>query len=1152
MYYNYFQVSSLDSNVNVSSELFTDLDPLGSGRSRPYVDKKDFFSELKSSSPKLGNMSSTESPVPMTLSSSMEATTTNVGLTEVSLSCPVSQQPSMSSTSQFVHNTNQRSSLRGPGNQPGPGPTPPPRSGSELTYGHLGESSRRSFTSSDTMPRHVRGFGFSSHLSQPSTASSSAAASCTVTSSVLSTSSSMSSRTTNPSTSITSWRSQSSGNHLQDTRLYHTLGRPMTTFNRSQMMEMDDSSSSLAISSKAPDNKPLRVSMLPENSLGPTTDEPLQIENIEDSNRYGSIPQLEASPRRYNRLKDPNEFSYDTSGSSLSVPTRTSSQPTDSPNDLPPKLPEKPSRRTNQLSPPPLPPKKPITKGLKGIVSYGRPQPCPSLDTMEHQAPPDVVSGHEIYDFPPMPMLGSLKMDKEEAKQCMRDILKSDKTQLPEDESATDTKLPVSVEDLSKMSLIDLNNKMTSGQLPEQMKGMSILELVDFINEEVKRKAARQKQSQPTQMKMSFSDNFVCDNLPKTNDEPPAAAPPPAPFAAAIPADEMSNASNQPGSPGPLSGSVTSKEVGFAFQSQDGSGFDDDFASFSINSHMEKHGESSIARPESQATSDHSVLSQSKPDEYDKYAVFRELQMEEELIKAWKTPSDEENVFEEKVLEEVTEEEVNIESNEPTTVATADQEPYNSQPVCSSEGSPCSRSDTQSPGVKSYPTNNDQNYEEEPNVSHINNSIPNDKEGEEAEDVPQETQLGNKRESQVPIFHQNDDFEEEVEEESVTQFVKSPEHHDFNQPEITSNNGISESGLDELHPSSGGHEFNHEQSWNDTPETVEMAQQEESLFSNTFESAAQASTSWTTFDDGPDEADSAIYGTIKQTSISVVANYSSVQEPSAFQDNFGDPIDWSTVDEVETSQGHLNEVQSQGHVDEVTSQSITDEVQTQDHEHHPHQEGNLNQYQHQQHEEELKKKSKALPARQLSSESQNSVGKCKRFSHRHVDADHICQHHSFETSEDANATSNAIDTYNATDWWPPSAVGAPHQDLNINVLSTVSNQSVPANQRKRQISGTGNEAYTSTPDHKPGNNQENHSKTSSNNSGWSEDAFAEPLEARFKIFSKVINANNGMDPRSMTPHSDPISDSDSGIIPKSDSVNIFSIKDDPFDDDFFL
>ena len=93
-------------------------------------------------------------------------------------------------------------------------------------------------------------------------------------------------------------------------------------------------------------------------------------------------------------------------------------------------------------------------------------------------------------------------------------------------------------------------------------------------------------------------------------------------------------------------------------------------------------------------------------------------------------------------------------------------------------------------------------------------------------------------------------------------------------------------------------------------------------------------------------------------------------------------------------------------------------------------------------------------------------------------------------------------------------------------------------------------------DHKPsGNNQDYQDRQeniTNNSDGWCDDAFAEPLEARFKIFSKVIHTNNGMDPRSMTsPHNDPISDSDSGIIPKSDSVNIFSIKDDPFADDFF-
>merc|ERR1712004_485798 len=62
-------VSSMETSgiSNASSGgLFTDLDPLGTGKSKPYVDKKDFFSELKSTSPKLGSMSnndSRESPV---------------------------------------------------------------------------------------------------------------------------------------------------------------------------------------------------------------------------------------------------------------------------------------------------------------------------------------------------------------------------------------------------------------------------------------------------------------------------------------------------------------------------------------------------------------------------------------------------------------------------------------------------------------------------------------------------------------------------------------------------------------------------------------------------------------------------------------------------------------------------------------------------------------------------------------------------------------------------------------------------------------------------------------------------------------------------------------------------------------------------------
>ena len=963
-----------------------------------------------------------ESPTPMTLhNSSMEiSSTSNVGQPDVSMSCP--QQVS------FVHNSSQRSSLR---NASGNQPTPPPRSGSELTYGHLEQvASRRSFTSADTLPRnhHIQGFGFSSHLSQPP-------ASCVLTSSVLSSSSMSSSRNTvtkNPASTITSlasaWRSQPSGNSgLQDTRLYHTLGRPMTTFNRS--MEIDSSSA----------DSSLRISMLPDNSQPldpPANENNIKIESTEDLDRYGSIPQLEASPRRYNRQKDQNEFQYDTSGSTLPVPSRAPLP--ESPNEIPPKLPEKPSRRTNQISPPPLPPKKPTTKGLIGISSYGR--PVFPKEIIEHQPPPDVVTGHEIYDFPPMPMLGSHKMDKEEAQQCIQDILKSDTKQTTYlEEKETAALPPVSVSELSKMSLIDLNTKLQSGQLPEEMKGMSILELVDFINEQVKMKKCtpdlhdKLEATQPVQghfgMKPSFSDNFVCDNnfQPKPLEEEKSKE-----SHIAVPSSE-SNAI----SPGPLSS--TSKEVGFAFPPvnagnseatsnfpslQEGisSGFDDDFTPFSINNQLE-----SLARPESQAASDHSVLS--KPEEFDRYAVFRELQMEEELIKAWKTPSDEEKVDDEAPEEEIIQEQ---EQEKPET--------YQNQPVCSSEGSPCSRSDTQSP-LKSFSAADDQHAFERSQMALEHETVQ--EEQFEDPETSQSESVSNKRESQVPIFKDDDD-------ESVTQSIRS----------------------DHIVKECNNHE-----------ETEAL---EDSLFSNTFGDETQILTTWATFDDGPEEP---ILQQAKLSSTSAKQRHTS--SDFAFQDNFGDPIDWSAVHTNEEPQESKEEDHSQ--INNEDSTPIAN---------------------------------KAQPIRQNSSESQHSIGKCKRFSHRQVDADHICRGHSIEATEDNSST--------YTDWWPPSAEGAP--------------QSTPitSHQKKRQPSGTGNEAYSATPDHKPMTN------LVTNNTGWGEDAFADPLEAKFKIFSRVINTtpNNGID-RSMTPQNDPISDSDSGIIPKSDSVNIFSIKDDPFDDDFF-
>merc|ERR1711983_476591 len=118
-------------------------------------------------------------------------------------------------------------------------------------------------------------------------------------------------------------------------------------------------------------------------------------------------------------------------------------------------------------------------------------------------------------------MLGSLKLDKEEAKQCFEDILQSSESKKEINEATVAT---VSVEELSKMSLIDLNAKLQSGQLPEEMKGMSILELVEYINEEMKKSNDVQNSlneelsnngvvAATSAMKPSFSDNFVCYNF---------------------------------------------------------------------------------------------------------------------------------------------------------------------------------------------------------------------------------------------------------------------------------------------------------------------------------------------------------------------------------------------------------------------------------------------------------------------------------------------------------------------------------------------------------------------------------------------------------------------------------------------------------------
>jgi len=68
----------------------------------------------------------------------------------------------------------------------------------------------------------------------------------------------------------------------------------------------------------------------------------------------------------------------------------------------------------------------------------------------------------DIYDFVPEPIIGNVSMNQEEAKQCISDILKAQQPRAPAKPVLPDLG-SVSIEELSRMSVMELNEKMTAG-----------------------------------------------------------------------------------------------------------------------------------------------------------------------------------------------------------------------------------------------------------------------------------------------------------------------------------------------------------------------------------------------------------------------------------------------------------------------------------------------------------------------------------------------------------------------------------------------------------------------------------------------------------------------------------------------------------------
>ena len=312
--------------------------------------------------------------------------------------------------------------------------------------------------------------------------------------------------------------------------------------------------------------------------------------NTQNSNTYGSILELEASPRRY-RNKELREFyyssqdspTYSRSGeyaegsshdSSLNIPP-----PMDPPPALPERLPKLPS-----LSPPPLPPKKQssFTSSL-GPPLTRLPTAAASQDSLD------------IYDFipeasPPHP------------------------PQPPAQEPE------LSVADLAKMNVIELSRHLTEGRLPAHLSGMSLLQLVDHVG----RAASPTPQPQASRyiaMQPSFSDNFVASGqqpesryiYPEVEEDLRGGqleTPPLHQRLSPLPASPQPHSSHSPTH-----------------------GFDDDFSQMS-----QQPGQLAPPNPSPAPTA---PVGAAPTYEHDRYAVFRELQMEEELVNAWKSPTEE-------------------------------------------------------------------------------------------------------------------------------------------------------------------------------------------------------------------------------------------------------------------------------------------------------------------------------------------------------------------------------------------------------------------------------------------------------------------------------------------------------------------------------
>ncbi|XP_059099069.1 uncharacterized protein LOC131893139 [Tigriopus californicus] len=649
-----------------SSGVFTDLDPLGVGKGKAFVDKKDFFSEKKSPTQRVPMSAMTGGSLSPTQSSDALS---SVGSERNPSSSSQVYQPSPLATANaggFADTFSFSDSLSG---------------GSSFGT-HIQPPSEKTFSTSNVNQNQVR-----RHRDSPALWSREQTDMA-----------SFGTRTKNPSG-------------------YFTTGRPGSGRYASVPINVSSQSGT----------RSLKVSLPPEETQAQKVDP-----------RYGSIPHLESSPRRYCKQDSMDD------------------QPRSSPDRIPPKLPDKPSKTLSNGSPPPLPPKKPVSQQNSWRSTEPEPQAAPS----------EAYPREDIYDFPPEPMIGKSNLTQEESRKCITDILCYNQSLQPQILPVPSiTNYDITLEELSKMSVMELNDKMQRGQLPQELKGMSIFELVEHISSELQTSKKRTTNASQDTMevpslgviKPSFSDNFVSASaLPADLNQ--VAQKVPIPKLMAIHLDDERSISSM--SPGPPS-AMRLKEGDDVFDlGVSGSALE------SPQVDKPKSLGSSPAPPkvpprpgeppvepiapnfdDNFAEDEMTKEEREQKEKNDRYAVLREFQIEEDMRRALESPSDElvnqdretDDELEIRAAESKGDQQNKVEEDSPSSWKEEQSSEYFEPRVCSSEGSPCSDSGSD----KADSEEDDDPGSAELEVNHPQEELEGDFERDE----------DRKRDSQIPLCH---------------------------------------------------------------------------------------------------------------------------------------------------------------------------------------------------------------------------------------------------------------------------------------------------------------------------------------------------------------------------------------------------------------